>query len=96
MTQTPDFIDPTVGGRAASLPLAPRLRTLTGTVVGLLDNTKEQGDIILHAVAEALRQHYGVVGVRLCRKDHYSKPATPALIDAMARDVHVAVVAVGG
>jgi hypothetical protein len=96
MTQTPDFIDPTVGGRAASLPLAPRPRTLTDTVVGLLDNTKEQGDLILQAVAEALLQHYGVAGVRLRRKDHYSKPATPALIDAMASDVHVAVVAVGG
>ena len=90
------FIDPTAGGDTASIPLAPRPRDLTDKVVGLLDNTKEQGDIILQTVAEALRQQYGIAGVRLRRKDHYSKPAVPALIDAMAREVHVAVVAVGG
>lgn len=96
MTSAPDFIDPTVGSGTAHIPLAPRPLDLTGKVVGLLDNTKEQGDVILQTVAEALCQHYGVAGVRLRRKEHYSKPAVPALIDAMARDVHVAVVAVGG
>jgi hypothetical protein len=96
MTQVPGFLDPTVGSRTASIPLASRPVDLTGTVVGLLDNTKEQGAIILQTVAEALHQHYGIAGVHLRRKEHYSKPATPALIDAMASTVHVAVVAVGG
>ena len=96
MTPAPDFIDPTVGSGTAHSPLAPRPLDLTDKVVGLLDNTKEQGDIILQTVAEVLRQQYGVAGVRLRRKDHYSKPAVPALIDALASEVHVAVVAVGG
>jgi len=96
MAQKPGFIDPTVGGGTARIPLAPRPLDLTGKVVGLLDNTKEQGDVILQTIAEALRQQYGVAGVCLRRKDHYSKPASPALIDEMARDVHVAVAAVGG
>jgi hypothetical protein len=96
MTFTPDFIDPTVGSGTAHIPLAPRPLDLTNKVVGLLDNTKEQGEVILQTVGEALRQQYGIAGVRLRRKEHYSKYAVPALIDAMAREVHVAVVAVGG
>jgi len=96
MVHDGSFIDPTAGGGIARVPLAVRPMSLVGTVVGLLDNTKEQGDIILQTVAETLCQHYGVAGVLLRRKKHYSKPATPALIDAMASAVQVAVAAVGG
>jgi hypothetical protein len=90
------FIDPSVGSGIARIPLAARPLDLAGTVVGLLDNTKEQAEVILHTIAEALRQHYGIAGVLLRRKAHYSKPATPRLLDEMAREVQVAVAAVGG
>ena len=90
------FIDPTVGGGTARIPLAARPLDLTGKVVGLLDNTKEQGALILQTIGEALRQDYGVAAVLLRRKEHYSKPAAPALIETMARAVQVAVAAVGG
>ena len=96
MAQPLGFLDPTVGGNPARIPLAPRPRALTGTVVGLLDNTKEQGAVIVQTLAEALRQDYGVAGIYVRRKEHYSKPAAPDLLDAMASDVHVAVTAVGG
>ena len=42
-----DFIDPTAGGNTLTIPLAMRPADLTGLVVGLLDNSKEQGDVIL-------------------------------------------------
>jgi hypothetical protein len=90
------FIDPTVGGGTARIPPAVRPLDLAGTVVGLLDNTKEQAEVILQTIAEALRQHYGIAGVLLRRKEHYSKPAPPRLLDDMAREVQVAVAAVGG
>jgi hypothetical protein len=96
MAPVPEFIDPTAGSGAVRIPLAPRPLDLTGKVVGLLDNTKEQGDVILQTVAEALSQQYGVAEVCLRRKAHYSTPASPALIDEMASTVHVAVAAVGG
>ncbi len=53
---------------------------LAGKVVGLLDNTKEQADVILETVAEALRERYGVG-----ESDH---PAQGALLEA--RDGSVA------
>jgi hypothetical protein len=90
------FIDPSVGGGIARIPLAARPLDLAGKVVGLLDNTKEQGEVILQTIAEALCQHYGIAGVLRRRKEHYSKPATPSLLDDMAREVQVAVAAVGG
>ena len=96
MTDTLGFIDPTAGTGVTPIALAPRPLDLAGTVVGLLDNTKEQGDIILQTVGEVLRAQYGVARVLLQCKEHYSKPASIALLDAMAREVQVAVAAVGG
>ena len=96
MTHARSFIDPTAGGDTVALALAPRPLDLVGATVGLLDNTKEQGDVILQTVADVLRAQYGVARVLLRRKEHYSKPAALALIEAMAQEVQVAVAAVGG
>lgn len=90
------FIDPTAGGSRAKVALAPRPMDLAGKVVGLLDNTKEQADVILETVAAVLRRDYGVADVIIVRKEHYSKPATPALISEMAKKVQVAAAALGG
>ena len=90
------FIDPTAGGGKPRIELAARPANLAGKVVGLLDNTKEQADIILQTLGEALRERYGVADVVIRRKEHYSKPATEALIDEMANEVDVAIAALGG
>lgn len=96
MTGNPGFIDPTAGSAIARIAPAPRPSSLAGKVVGLLDNTKEQGDIILKTLGEALRERYGVAGVVLRRKEHYSRPAADGLIGEMAKEVQVAIAAVGG
>ncbi len=90
------FIDPTAGGGKARIALAPRPMDLAGKTVGLLDNTKEQGDVILETVAQALKERYGVAKVVIRRKEHYSKPAAAEIINEMAKEVQVAVAAVGG
>ena len=96
MTADLPFIDPTRGGSKTKLQRAPRPMDLAGKVVGLLDNTKEQADIILETVGEDLRKRYGVADVVLVRKEFFSKPARPELIDDMAKKVQVAIAAVGG
>lgn len=90
------FIDPTAGGSGVKIAMAPRPKELAGKVVGLLDNTKEQADVILETVGEVLRSRYGVSRVVIRRKEHYSKPATAAMIDEMAREVQIAAAALGG
>ena len=96
MTNDLPFIDPTRAGSKAKLQRAARPMDLAGKVVGLLDNTKEQGDIILETIGRALTERHGVAKVIVRRKEHYSKPATDALIEAMAKEVQVAIAAVGG
>jgi hypothetical protein len=96
MTDDLGFIDPTAGGNRARVALAARPMDLAGKVVGLLDNTKEQGDVILHTVAGALRERYGVAKVIIRRKEHFSKPATEALLNEMAKEVQIAAAALGG
>jgi hypothetical protein len=51
------FIDPTEGAGEAKILMAPRPMDLAGKVVGLLDNTKEQADVILETLGTALREH---------------------------------------
>jgi hypothetical protein len=90
------WIDPTAGGAKAKVAFAPRPMDLAGKVVGLLDNTKEQGELILQTLGEALRELHGVSRFVIRRKEHYSKPAAGALITEMAQEVEVAIAAVGG
>jgi hypothetical protein len=96
MTEELGFIDPTAGSGRPRIALARRPADLAGKVVGLLDNTKEQGSLILETLGQALREQYGVVRVVLRRKEHYSKPATAAIIEDMAKEVDVAIAALGG
>ena len=96
MTQDLPWIDPTAGGGRARVALAPRPMDLAGKTVGLLDNTKEQGELILQTIGEALRERHGVAKVVLLKKEHYSKPAKSSLIEGMAKEVQVAIAAVGG
>lgn len=96
MSEGSGFIDPSAGSGASAIVTAPRPASLAGKVVALLDNTKEQGDIILETIGAALRERYGAARVILRRKDHYSKPAPDALIDEMAKEAQVAVAALGG
>ncbi len=96
MTEDFGFIDPTVKKQRARIAQAPRPMDLTNRVVGLLDNTKEQGEQILEAVAEALKRDYGVARVVLRRKEYFSRPASKELLDEMAKEVDVAISALGG
>lgn len=90
------IIDPTAGGGKSAVALAPRPMDLAGKVVGLLDNTKEQGTLILETLGRALKEKYGAADVVLVAKEHYSKPADPAIINEMAKKAQVAIAAVGG
>ncbi len=91
-----DFVDPTAGSVSEPIALADRPSDLSGKVVGILDNTKEQADIILQTLGEALREKYGVKEVIMRRKEHYSKPAPDEMIKEMADQCDVVICALGG
>ena len=96
MSTESGFIDPTANRPDRLVNLAERPISLNGKVIGLLDNTKEQADVILSTIGEALCERYGAESVVLRRKEHYSKPATPEMITEMAEKVDVAIAGLGG
>lgn len=96
MAENAGFIDPTAGSRREPVALAVRPENLSGMVVGLLDNTKEQADVILQTIGDALRERYDVKKIVMRRKEHYSKPAPDEMIKEMAQEVDIAIAALGG
>ena len=91
-----DFVDPTAGSASETIPLATRPAELSGKVIGILDNTKEQANIILETLGEGLCEKYGAKEVIMRRKEHYSKPAPDAMIEEMADQCDVVICALGG
>ena len=90
-----NFFDPSVAV-SRSVPLAQRPASLSGRVVGLFDNTKEQADIVLEALGEALTRNYGVKELITRRGVHYSKPAPLEIVEEMARKCDIVICALGG
>jgi len=90
------FVDPTAAKSTSTVKSAARPADLVGKVLGLLDNRKEQADVILQTLGDALRERYGVARVVIRCKDHHSKLAPDAMLDEMAREVDVAIAGLGG
>ncbi|MBD5633317.1 MAG: hypothetical protein IAI49_02460 [Candidatus Eremiobacteraeota bacterium] len=71
------------GTRVGSAPtLAKRPQSLAGLRLGVLDNGKEQADVLLGRVAELLARD-GAPPV-FARKPSFSRVAPPEAIDALA------------
>ncbi len=59
----------------ATKTLAPRLTTLKGMRIGILDNSKEFADLVLNGVAEMLGREYALREVRFWRKSYLGIPS---------------------
>ena len=84
MTAIMDPTGRTQGEASAGLALAPRRAELSGATVGLLENGKQNARLFLEEVAGVLRERYGVGEVTLRRKEVFSAPAPPELVDEMS------------
>ena len=58
-----------------SKTLAPRLKSIRGARIGILDNCKEFADIVLRGVAELLEREHGVAEVRFWQKSYLGIPS---------------------
>jgi len=65
---------PTGATDAALQALAPRLKSINGVRLGILDNCKEFADIVLRGVADVLQAQHGVTDVRFWRKSYLGIP----------------------
>jgi hypothetical protein len=75
--------------------LAPRAATLAGLRLGVLDNTKWNGNRLLRKTAALLAGEHGIGAVSYYRKESFSKPADPALIAEIADASDIVLTAIG-
>lgn len=87
--------DPTEEPAAKAFTPAPRVASLAGKVVGILDNGKAKSDLLLREVQELLRSEAGVADFVMVRKTSAYRPAPEADLDALARRVHAVVTGIG-
>ena len=89
------ILDPTVPAEPTDVTVAKRERGLDGKVLGLLDNTKVNGDRLLTLVREELGRRYDLREVVSMRKAGASTTADAAMLDALASRCDVVVTAIG-
>jgi hypothetical protein len=65
--------------------LAPRLSSLQGTTVGLIDNHKRNANVYLEELGQLLRDRYGVSEVVTYRKISQSLPTPDEILDQLTR-----------
>ena len=85
------LISPVNEATVAEPALAPRLSSLRGKRVGLLDNSKSKADKILATV----NARYGFTNIVRHRKPSASKPAAPEAIKELANTCDLVIVGVG-
>ena len=76
-----------------SFDLAPRVPTLDGLVLGLLDNNKWNAQRLLRQLEQELRQRFALKEVITLRKPYFSRPAFPEMLEQLATGADVVVTA---
>jgi hypothetical protein len=90
------LLDPTGDGdRGTDIALAPRLRSLSGLRVGLLDNTKPNASVLLTAVADELRRDWGVRSATMYAKGYFGTPVEASQVQSIAADCDFVVAGIG-
>ncbi len=90
------LLDPTGDSeRATNTTLAPRPQSLKGLTVGLLDNAKPNGSVILRAVGRELQERYGVREIRMFQKGYFGTPVEESVVQQMLHNCDFAVAAIG-
>ena len=74
-----------------TVPLAERVPTLAGRVVGLLDNSKSGTRPFLDRVEDLLQREHGVSRVIRYDKKAAALPAPEEMLDAASRECHVVI-----
>lgn len=83
VTKTVLLYEPTAEEGQNQDALAPRLPTLDGRVVGLLNNTKDLAEVLLDEVKNLLQQDFPRAEFRYFRKESVSG-AAPELLEQVA------------
>jgi hypothetical protein len=91
------ILDPTLRSEAAAvaLPRAARPRSLSGTTIGLLANSKSNGMALLDRIAERLRERHQIGDVVRVSKLNASAPVSESDADLLAGRCAAVITAIG-
>ena len=90
------LLDPTGDSDlAVDTTLSPRLRSVRGLTVGLLENAKPNASVLLSAVARELRRAHGVQASVMYTKSYFGTPAEESLIQRILHNCDFAVAGIG-
>jgi len=87
--------DPTAAPRADAGAANPALATLSGKVVGFIDNAKPNFDHLVDELADLLVSHYGVKRVVKRRKTSASIPAPEEIVRELAQECDLVITGSG-
>jgi two-component sensor histidine kinase len=74
------IVDPAAETRKAALTSAPRLRSLAGSHLAMVDNSKHNAAALLKSLQAVLVADYGVASIEFHRKDN---PSVALPVDTM-------------
>ncbi|MBI4507349.1 MAG: hypothetical protein HY691_17605 [Chloroflexi bacterium] len=92
--RTMTIVHPAAEDATARVQPAPRLATLAGATVGLIDNSKRNSDAFLADLRDLLRERYGVAGFDYYKKASPSIPTPPEVMRRLVEGCQAVVHAV--
>jgi hypothetical protein len=96
MAERERLLDPTGDSdRAVDTTLSPRLRSLRGLTVGLLENTKPNSSALLAAVGRELLRVHGLRASVMFTKSYFGTPVEESLVQRILHNCDFAVAGIG-
>lgn len=90
------ILDPTGAGDLASdTTLAPRLTSLAGKTLALLDNGKPNGSVLLAEIGSYLKTEYRLRDVVMFTKSYFGTPVERTQVEEILATCNFAVAAIG-
>ena len=87
--------DPTAPRQVETAPAQPKLETLSGKVVGFIDNAKPNFDHLVDVLADLLVRKHGVARIVKRRKTSASIPAANEVVNELAAQCDLVVTGSG-
>lgn len=80
-----NVVNPVGVPKKKEVPLAPRLESLEGKVIGFLDNAKQKADVLLQVVMEYFESRGAICNTIYEFKPHLAKPLPEEQIMVLAK-----------
>ena len=89
------LVNPVTQPIVAPFDGAPRLASLAGTRLGIIDDSKLNADVLLEDLSEVLLTRYEITEIKWHPKPSASRPADPTALKELTEEVDSVIIAIG-